>query len=1290
MWHLRGRSACSPFQLEKLLGEAQTCVKRVTSVRVDTLFFAHLHRPLLAHEEARLCDLLLDTGPSSSPSSPFDFLVVPRVGTLSPWSTKATEIAHRCGLKEAVVRLEMGRGWQVRVDGEVLNAREAEQLKGLAHDRMTETVLHSLDAARALFEQATPATGRTVDVLGGGREALHEANTAWGLALASDEVDYLLGAFEDLGRNPTDTELMMFAQANSEHCRHKIFNASWTLDGSEKAQSLFGMIRHTHATNVCGTLSAYSDNAAIMGGLEAERFFSDPSTGIYQHHREPVHMLMKVETHNHPTGISPAPGAATGSGGEIRDEGATGRGGKPKAGLTGFMVSHLRDPEHPEPWEAWSPGHSPRMATPLKIMVEAPIGGARYNNEFGRPNLTGIFRTFEQPVAGEDGMEWRGYHKPIMLAGGYGNVRDGHVLKQRIPPGSAVVVLGGPAMHIGLGGGAASSMATGTSTEDLDYASVQRANPEMQRRCQEVIDRCWAFGDRNPIVSIHDVGAGGLSNALPELVNDAGRGAVFHLRDVPNAEPSMPPMAIWCNEAQERYVLALHPNRVDDFEALCARERCPFAVVGHATEEPHLSLTDTLLGDAPIDLPLDVLFGKPPKMHRTADRQTFSRAPLDLSRIELSEAAERVLRFPTVADKRFLITIGDRSITGTVVRDQMVGPHQIAVADCAVTTTGYRGVTGEAMAMGERTPVALLNGPAAGRLAIAESLLNLAAADIRLGDVVLSANWMVPAGHPGEDANLYDTVHAIAMETCVELGVCIPVGKDSMSMRAVWDAPEGRQQVTSPLSLVVSAFGTVKDVRRTLTPQLQLGGGDSVLMLIDLGEGRDRLGGSVLAQAYGALGQDPPDLEDPTRLKAFISSLRDLADQQKILAYHDRSDGGLLATLAEMAFAGGCGLDLNLESLGEPTSALFNEELGAVIQIHRDHLDQVRQTFTDQGLGPCLHLLGSPVPGDTLRFCAGERVVLEASREAWRRLWGSVSHRIARRRDHPDCADEEHHLPGDDPGMQPSLTFDLEEDPTASMDLRGRPPVAILREQGVNGQVEMAAAFHEAGFHTVDVHMSDLESGRTRLEDFIGLVACGGFSYGDVLGAGGGWAKAILHDDALRESFRVFFHRPGTFALGICNGCQMLSQLRDLIPGATHWPRFLQNTSGQFEARYVSVLVEESPSIFFAGMAGSIIPVVTAHGEGRVAFTAPEDEGKVHDTLRYVDHHGQPTERYPLNPNGSAQGLTGVTSDDGRVTLLMPHPERIFRTVTCSWAPEEWGAYSPWMRFFRNARAWVG
>ena len=1290
MWHLRGRSACSPFQLEKLYGEAHTRVERVVAIHVDSLFLAQLHRPLTESEEARLHDLLLE-GEAPSPSGTrLDFLIVPRIGTLSPWSTKATEIAHRCGLDESVVRLERGRCWRVEVSGPPLTEEEAQQIADLAHDRMTEAVLHSLDEARALFAQATPAKGRTVDVMGGGKDALHEANRNWGLALAADEVDYLVGAFSELGRNPTDTELMMFAQANSEHCRHKIFNASWTVDGVDQPQSLFSMIRHTHATHRCGTLSAYSDNAAIKGGPRAARFFPDPSSGVYGHTEEPIHMLMKVETHNHPTGISPAPGAATGSGGEIRDEGATGRGGKPKAGLTGFMVSHLRDPEHPEPWEASSPGHSPRMATPLEIMVEAPIGGARYNNEFGRPNLTGVFRTFEQAVEGEQGPEWRGYHKPIMLAGGYGSVRDGHVLKEPFPEGAPVIVLGGPAMHIGLGGGAASSMDTGASTEDLDFASVQRANPEMERRCQEVIDRCWEAGVDNPILSIHDVGAGGLSNALPELVHDAGRGAAFQLREVPNAEPSMPPMAIWCNEAQERYVLALRPDRVDAFAALCARERCPFAIVGHAKAEPHLSLSDTLLEDTPIDLPLDVLFGKPPKMHRVAERKGFPRSELDLGTLQLAEAAERVLRFPTVADKRFLITIGDRSITGMVVRDQMVGPHQVAVADCAVTTSGYRGVTGEAMAMGERTPVALLDAPAAGRLSIAESLLNLAAADIRLGDVVLSANWMVPAGHPGEDANLYDTVEAIAMDTCIQLGVCIPVGKDSMSMRAVWDDDDERHQVTAPLSLVVSAFGTVQDTRLTLTPQLRTDRGDTRLMLVDFSEGRNRMGGSVLAQTFGLLGKAPPDLENPSQIKAFIETLRALTREGHILAYHDRSDGGLLATLAEMAFAGGCGLEIDMTGLGEPAEALFNEELGAVIQIPDASVETVQARLEDAGLTGCVHILGAPSGRDDLRFVADGALLMEGSRAEWRRVWGSVSHRIARRRDHPDCADQEHNLPGDDPGINPVLTFDLDEDPTQGIDRSVRPRVAILREQGVNGQVEMAAAFHEAGFEAIDVHMSDLAHGRIHLEDFTGLVACGGFSYGDVLGAGGGWAKAILFDDDLRASFTTFFHRPDTFALGICNGCQMLSQLKNLIPGAQHWPRFLQNTSGQFEARYVSVQVEESPSIFFAGMAGSIVPVVTAHGEGRVAFTDPTDADHAHSTLRYVDHHGQPTERYPLNPNGSAGGLTGVTSEDGRVTLLMPHPERVFRTLTCSWTPDDWGPDSPWMRFFRNARAWVG
>ena len=1032
----------------------------------------------------------------------------------------------------------------------------------------------------------------------------------------------------------------------------------------------------------------------MVEGYEVQRFFADPEDRHYRPHPETAHVLMKVETHNHPTGISPDPGAATGNGGEIRDEGATGRGGKPKAGLCGFTVSDLELPGAPRPWEA-SVGTSPRMASAREIMLEGPIGGAAYNNEFGRPNLVGTFRTFclEVPAAG-GGSEWRGYHKPIMIAGGYGNVRPGHVEKQPIPAGAAIIVLGGPALLIGLGGGAASSMATGDSSEDLDFASVQRANAELERRCQEVLDRCLALGEHNPIASLHDVGAGGLSNALPELVHDAGRGATFELREVPCDEPGLSPMEIWCNEAQERYVLAIARADVPRFREICERERAPWAIVGHATAEQRLVLRDRLLDDTPIDMPLEVLLGKPPKMHRTAVQATPERLPFEPAGLDAREALYRVLSLPTVASKEFLITIGDRSVTGTVVRDQMVGPWQVPVADCALTTTDYVGFTGEAMAMGERPPVALLSGPASARLAVAEALTNLAGVDLESNErIVLSANWMAPAGHPGEDANLYATVEALGLELCPALDLCIPVGKDSMSMRATWSDDDGDQQVTAPLSLVISAFATVRDVRRVITPQVRTDAGATGLLHVDLSAAAGRLGGSALAQVHGQLGAVPADLDVPARLGALLDVMRSLVRDGVALAWHDVSDGGLIVTLVEMALTGRSGLEVTPPPALDPLRSPFAEEPGGVLQVRAEDLHSVKTLFERAGLEDCVRLVATPRDDGHLTVSGPAGPILRESLVDLHRAWGETSFRMQALRDDPTCAQEAYDalLDAEDPGLSPHLTFDPTEDIAAPLIGTGtRPQVAILREQGVNGQIEMAAAFHAAGFDPVDVHMSDVLTGRDDLSAYVGLAACGGFSYGDVLGAGGGWAKGVLFHAEVREAFERFFHRPETFSLGVCNGCQMLAQLKELIPGAAAWPRFVRNRSEQFEARASLVEVLDSPSVLLAGMAGSRIPVAVAHGEGRALFDGPEQQAVARVSARFVDNRGQVARRYPANPNGSPAGITALTSTDGRATILMPHPERVFRTIANSWAPADWPEDGPWLRLFRNARAFVG
>ena len=1295
---LRGAPALSAFRHGKLLDLLTQHVPAVTGLYAEFAHFAEVTGALNAEEEQVLARLL-KYGPSVPVQEPAGrlFLVVPRFGTISPWSSKASDIARNCGLAK-IERLE--RGIAYYVTGELSEA-DAQAVAARLHDRMTQLVLNQLEDASALFSHAQPKPLTVVDILAGGRAALEKANLELGLALAEDEIDYLVKSFVELGRNPHDVELMMFAQANSEHCRHKIFNASWDIDGQAQDKSLFGMIKNTYEMHREGVLSAYKDNAAVMKGYVAGRFYPNAETRQYGASEEPVHILMKVETHNHPTAIAPFPGASTGSGGEIRDEGATGRGAKPKAGLVGFTVSNLNIPGFEQPWEV-PYGKPERIVTPLDIMIEGPLGGAAFNNEFGRPNLAGYFRTFEQAIATPRGEEVRGYHKPIMIAGGMGNIREDHVQKGEISVGAKLIVLGGPAMLIGLGGGAASSMATGASAADLDFASVQRENPEMERRCQEVIDRCWQMGDKNPIKFIHDVGAGGISNALPELINDGGRGGRFELRNVPNDEPGMSPLEIWCNESQERYVMSVDAADFETFKAICERERCPFAVVGEATEEKQLTVADSHFGNKPVDMPLEVLLGKPPRMHRSVTREAELGDDFAAAGLDLTESTERVLRHPAVASKNFLITIGDRTITGLVARDQLVGPWQVPVADCAVTATSFDVYTGEAMAMGERTPLALIDAPASGRMAIGETITNLAAASIdKISEIKLSANWMAAAGHPGEDARLYDTVKAVGMELCPALGITIPVGKDSMSMKTRWQDGDAEKSVTSPMSLIISGFAPVNDIRKTLTPQLRLDKGETDLIVIDLGRGKNRMGGSILAQVNGQIGRAAPDVDDAEDLKAFFAVIQGLNADGHLLAYHDRSDGGLMATVVEMAFAGHCGLDLNLDALADSrddlTAALFNEELGAVIQVRSGATPEVLAQFSAAGLEDCVAVIGQPANGADIELSFGGERVFSAQRRNLQRIWSETSYRIQRMRDNADCADQEFDglLAEDNPGLSVKLSFDVNDNIAAPYIKKGvRPQIAILREQGVNGQVEMAAAFDRAGFAAVDVHMSDILSGRISLEQFKGLVACGGFSYGDVLGAGEGWAKSILFNARARDGFQAFFERKDSFALGVCNGCQMMSNLHELIPGTEFWPHFVRNRSEQFEARVAMVQVQESQSIFLQGMAGSRLPIAIAHGEGHAEFESEEAllEADLSGTvaLRFVDNLGKVTESYPANPNGSPRGITGLTSRDGRVTIMMPHPERVFRAVQNSWRPDEWEEDGGWMRMFRNARVWVG
>lgn len=1291
---LRGSPALSAFRINKLLARFQDAHLPVSDIYAEYVHFAEVSAPLSADEKARLARLL-QYGPSLTGHAPEGrlMLVTPRPGTLSPWSSKATDIAHNCDLPQ-VLRLERGLAFYIKAPQ--LNETQWTQLATLLHDRMMEVVLSEMSQAEQLFAHHQPAPLESVDVLGEGRSALDQANRRLGLALADDEIDYLLAAFEKLGRNPNDIELYMFAQANSEHCRHKIFNADWVIDGKAQPKSLFKMIKNTFEQTPDHVLSAYKDNAAVMEGSQVGRFYAD-SQGQYNFHHEDTHILMKVETHNHPTAISPWPGAATGSGGEIRDEGATGRGAKPKAGLVGFSVSNLRIPGFEQPWEE-DFGKPERIVNALDIMLEGPLGGAAFNNEFGRPALNGYFRTYEERVTSHNGTELRGYHKPVMLAGGIGNIRADHVKKGEISVGAKLIVLGGPAMNIGLGGGAASSMASGQSDADLDFASVQRDNPEMERRCQEVIDRCWQLGADNPILFIHDVGAGGLSNAMPELVSDGERGGRFNLRDILSDEPGMSPLEIWCNESQERYVLAVAPSKLAQFDALCKRERAPYAVIGEATEELHLSLTDSHFDNKPIDMPLDVLLGKTPKMTRDVTSLQAIGEPLAREAITLADAVNRVLHLPAVAEKTFLVTIGDRSVTGMVARDQMVGPWQIPVANCAVTTASLDSYYGEAMALGERAPVALLDFAASGRLAVGEALTNIAATQIgSLKRVKLSANWMAAAGHPGEDAGLYAAVKAVGEELCPALGITIPVGKDSMSMKTRWQQGSEQREMTSPLSLVITAFARVEDVRRTVTPQLQPQQ-DNALLLIDLGQGVNALGATALSQVYRQLGDKPADVRDAQQLAGFFNAIQALVADGRLLAYHDRSDGGLLVTLAEMAFTGHCGLTADISALGsDALAALFNEELGAVIQVAASERAAVEQLLADHGLSGCVHYLGSAQPGDRFVVIADGSTLYSESRTTLRTWWAETTWQMQRLRDNPQCADQEHDAKKNDadPGLNVALTFQPQEDIAAPFIATGaRPKVAILREQGVNSHVEMAAAFHRAGFDAIDVHMSDLLAGRSGLDQFQTLVACGGFSYGDVLGAGEGWAKSILFNNRVRDEFETFFHRPQTLALGVCNGCQMMSNLRELIPGSEAWPRFVRNQSERFEARFSLVEVAASPSLLLEGMVGSRMPIAVSHGEGFVEvrddahLARLEQKGLV--ALRFVDNFGKVTQAYPANPNGSPNGITAVSNESGRVTIMMPHPERVFRTVSHSWHPAEWGEDSPWMRIFRNARRQLG
>ncbi|WP_332878610.1 phosphoribosylformylglycinamidine synthase [Massilia sp. S19_KUP03_FR1] len=1335
---LPGSNALSVFRSQRLLNQLQSVAPAIVAVQARFYHFIDTAAPLTLDDTARL-DALLTYGepfaPAAGEGAVEEFFVIPRLGTISPWASKATDIARNCGMGH-IHRIERGVAFTVTLKKGLLgfgtkslNEDDTAAVAALLHDRMTESVLRSADQASLLFSELEARPLESIDVLARGRAALVEANTELGLAMSDDEIDYLDAAFTRAARNPTDVELMMFAQANSEHCRHKIFNADWIIDGVAQERSLFKMIKNTHELHPQGTIVAYSDNSSIMAGAEVTRFFPRGDTHEYGVDRTLTHTLMKVETHNHPTAISPFPGASTGAGGEIRDEGATGRGSKPKAGLTGFTVSNLMIPGAVRAWEnaasvtapagaradTGAYGKPDRIASPLQIMTDGPLGGAAFSNEFGRPVLAGYFRTYEQNVGGTA----YGYHKPIMIAGGIGNIDDAHTHKNDIPVGSLLVQLGGPGMRIGMGGSAASSMATGTNTADLDFDSVQRGNPEMERRAQEVINACWQMADHNPIISIHDVGAGGLSNAFPEITNDAKRGAIFDLRKVPLEESGMAPKEIWSNESQERYVLAIAPESLALFAALCERERCPFAAVGVATEERQLKVIDPAMGNNPVDMPMDVLLGKPPKMLRTVEHVHTTYPAIDLTGLDLAEVAEKVLLLPSVADKSFLITIGDRTVGGMSVRDQMVGPWQVPVADCAVTTMAFDSYVGEAMAMGERTPLAVINAAASGRMAVGEAITNIMAAPVaEISEIKLSANWMAACGQPGQDAALFDTVRAVGMELCPALGISIPVGKDSLSMRTTWKDGDEAKSITSPVSLIVTAFAPVADVRRSLTPQLQTDKGETALILIDLGRGKNRMGASALAQVTQQLGHETPDVDSSDDLKAMFAAVQRLNLDGKLLAYHDRSDGGLYATLVEMAFAGRSGVSVNLDILamesgngadwgdaknwatqvGERRNdmtlrALFNEELGAVLQVRAEDKSAAMLVLRELNLGACSHIIGKHNDRGVIEFTRDAKLIYNQQRSHLHRLWSDTSWRIARLRDNPDCADAEYGrlLDETDPGMSPVVTFDMLDNVAAPFIASGaRPRVVILREQGVNSHIETAWVMHQAGFTAIDVHMSDLIAGRAKLDDFHGVIAVGGFSYGDVLGAGEGWAKTILFNAQLADQFARFFARTDTFGLGICNGCQMMSNLKSMIPGAQAWPKFTRNKSEQFEARFGMVEVQASKSIFFDGMAGTRAPIAIAHGEGFADFSLTGDINAVAVGLRYVDNTGAVTQTYPFNPNGSPQGIASVTNDDGRFTVLMPHAERVFRSVQQSWHPSSWGEDSPWIRMFRNARKFVG
>ena len=1330
MTTLAGGNALSSFRAQQLQPALEAIHPKISGIAARYVHLVATDAAPTAAEQERLAALLTYGDPYAGPEDGAVLIVTPRLGTLSPWASKATDIARNCGI--TIRRVERITEFRISLKSGLLGktpeltAEQLAQVAALLHDRMTESVVADRSAAAALFTELQPAPMEHVDVLAGGREALEAANTRFGLALADDEIDYLVNAFTGLARNPTDVELMMFAQANSEHCRHKIFNAEFTIDGVAQAKSLFGMIRNTHQLAPQHTVIAYSDNASVMEGHQVERFVAKMGSSAYpsiansyQKSSATQHVLMKVETHNHPTAISPFPGASTGAGGEIRDEGATGRGSKPKAGLTGFTVGKL--------WGS-TVGKPEHIASPLQIMVEGPLGGAAFNNEFGRPNLNGYFREYEQEVGGVQ----RGYHKPIMIAGGVGVIDAELTKKIEFPAGSLLIQLGGPGMRIGMGGSAASSMATGTNAAELDFDSVQRGNPEIERRAQEVINHCWAQGAANPILAIHDVGAGGLSNAFPELTNDAGRGARFDLRAVQLEESGMAPKEIWSNESQERYVLAIAPGSLEQFKAFCERERCPFAVIGTATEERQLVLHDPAATaddqKLPVDMPMNVLLGKPPKMHRDVTSVVREFAPMDLTGVPLQKAVIDVLAHPTVASKRFLITIGDRTVGGLSHRDQMVGPWQVPVADCAVTLADYKGFAGEAMSMGERTPLAAINAPASGRMAVAEAITNLLAAPIELPRVKLSANWMAACGEPGEDAALYETVKAVGMELCPALGISIPVGKDSLSMRTQWSEGADKKKVTSPVSLIVSAFASLSDVRGTLTPQLNATEADTTLVLIDLGKGQNRMGGSILGQTLDQSGDVVPDVDDPQDLVNLVNAVNALRAKGQILAYHDRSDGGLLAAAAEMAFAGHVGVALNVDLLvteGDGISdsrmdtgdaknwagqvgarrdeltlkALFNEELGVLLQVRTAERNDVMQTLRDHGLSKFSHFVGKTRPASSeidagkgeLQVWRDAKAVFSAPLTDLHQVWDAVSWKICQQRDNPANADAEHAAAGEptDPGMHVHLTFDASENVAAPYLNLAKPKVAILREQGVNSHIEMAYAFTEAGFEAYDVHMTDLQTGRVKLEDFKGVVACGGFSYGDTLGAGIGWARSITFNPVLAAQFQGFFGRTDTFGLGVCNGCQMFAELADIIPGAQDWPRFTTNQSERFEARLSMVEVLESPSLFLHGMAGSRLPIAVAHGEGYANFKYRGDAAKAIAAMRFVDNHGAATDQYPFNPNGSAGGLTAVTTADGRFTAMMPHPERVFRNVQMSWTSEDKAQYSAWMRIWRNARKWV-